>query len=170
MAQQQPQAQQVDIGKLSLEQLNSLKQEHESTIQDLSGKLEAMRTSEARLRESRKALNVLHEEPEGQPMLVPLTQSLYVPGEVIDADEILVDVGTGYYLSKSADGARDLIDRRLDVVTKLSANVVTVLDQKQHNLQTLAMMMQYKMQQIQNRKDQLDRANADGGRDAVAAA
>mmetsp|Transcript_14095 Transcript_14095/g.42642 ORF Transcript_14095/g.42642 Transcript_14095/m.42642 type:complete len:167 (+) Transcript_14095:80-580(+) len=162
MSQQQQGPQQVDIGKLSLEQLNSLKQEHESTIQDLSGKLEAMRNSEARLRESRKALNILHDEPEGQPMLVPLTQSLYVPGEVLEPDKILVDVGTGYYLEKTADGARDLVDRRLDTVTKLAANVVTVLEQKQSNLQTLVMMMQYKMQQIQNRKDQLDSARADG--------
>lgn len=31
-------------------------------------------------------------------MLVPLTASLYVPGTLDDADKVLVDVGTGYFI------------------------------------------------------------------------
>ena len=31
-------------------------------------------------------------------MLVPLTQSLYVPGELADTDHVLVDIGTGYFV------------------------------------------------------------------------
>lgn len=34
----------------------------------------------------------------GAPMMLPLTQSLYVEGELADADKVLVDIGTGYYL------------------------------------------------------------------------
>lgn len=35
-----------------------------------------------------------------QDMLVPLTASLYVPGSLKDAENVLVDVGTGYYVEK----------------------------------------------------------------------
>ena len=31
-------------------------------------------------------------------MLIPLTTSLYVPGEVGDISQVMVDVGTGYYI------------------------------------------------------------------------
>jgi len=31
---------------------------------------------------------------------VPLTSSLYVPGRLIDVENVLVDVGTGYYVQK----------------------------------------------------------------------
>ena len=31
-------------------------------------------------------------------MLVPLTQSLYVPGELASTDTVLVDIGTGYFV------------------------------------------------------------------------
>jgi hypothetical protein len=31
-------------------------------------------------------------------MLVPLTQSLYVPGELASTETVLVDVGTGYFV------------------------------------------------------------------------
>jgi prefoldin alpha subunit len=34
----------------------------------------------------------------GKKMLVPLTASLYVPGSLDDAEKVLVDVGTGYFI------------------------------------------------------------------------
>lgn len=34
----------------------------------------------------------------GQQMMLPLTQSLYVSGEVASTDQVLVDIGTGYYV------------------------------------------------------------------------
>jgi hypothetical protein len=32
--------------------------------------------------------------------LVPLTNSLYVPGKLCDPDHVIVDVGTGYFVRK----------------------------------------------------------------------
>ena len=34
------------------------------------------------------------------PILVPLTNSLYVPGELGDIEKVIVDVGTGYMIEK----------------------------------------------------------------------
>jgi len=36
----------------------------------------------------------------GKPILVPLTTSLYVPGTLADAENVIVDVGTGFYVEK----------------------------------------------------------------------
>ena len=33
-------------------------------------------------------------------ILVPLTNSLYVPGKLSDPDHVIVDIGTGYYVQK----------------------------------------------------------------------
>ena len=33
-------------------------------------------------------------------ILVPLTNSLYVPGKLKDTEHVIVDVGTGYYVKK----------------------------------------------------------------------
>lgn len=35
-----------------------------------------------------------------KPILVPLTTSLYVPGTLADTDNVIVEVGTGYYVEK----------------------------------------------------------------------
>ena len=39
------------------------------------------------------APNRMRTSSAGQEMLVPLTQSLYVPGELADTDHVLVDIG-----------------------------------------------------------------------------
>jgi hypothetical protein len=36
----------------------------------------------------------------GKPILVPLTTSLYVPGTLADKENVIVDVGTGFYIEK----------------------------------------------------------------------
>jgi prefoldin alpha subunit len=38
--------------------------------------------------------------PPGKSVLVPLTSSLYVPGNLADVERVVVDVGTGYYVKK----------------------------------------------------------------------
>lgn len=36
--------------------------------------------------------------PTGQPLLLPLTSSLYVAGTLASTDSVLIDIGTGYYM------------------------------------------------------------------------
>lgn len=33
-------------------------------------------------------------------ILIPLTSSLYVPGRLVDVENVIVDVGTGYFVEK----------------------------------------------------------------------
>lgn len=37
----------------------------------------------------------------GQPLLLPLTSSLYVPGALAETEKVLIDIGTGYYVEVS---------------------------------------------------------------------
>jgi prefoldin alpha subunit len=52
----------------------------------------------------------------GKQILVPLTASLYVPGTLKDADNVIVDVGTGFYVEKVA-GTFDLLTCGMGVLT-----------------------------------------------------
>lgn len=64
-----------------------------------------LKMAEGKFEESKSCLAAFTPEMEGTEILVPLTSSLYVPGKIADASKVLVDVGTGYYVSKSvADG------------------------------------------------------------------
>lgn len=41
-----------------------------------------------------------YSHPTGNTILVPLTTSLYVPGNLSDPEHVIVDVGTGYFVKK----------------------------------------------------------------------
>jgi len=41
-------------------------------------------------------------------VLVPLSSSMYVPGQLSDVENVMVDVGTGYYVKKASISAVNL--------------------------------------------------------------
>jgi len=85
----------INLFALNLEQLNQLKQSIEEELQGLNGAIQQLQVSRNKLTTSKEALDRLATTQEGTPMLVPITSSLYVPGETTQLDTVLVDVGTG---------------------------------------------------------------------------
>ena len=75
--------------------------------------LEALYGAKSRFNSARGTVDELGATPEGGNILVPLNQSLYVPGKVIDPSKVLVELGTGYYCEKSISSAKELIDRKV---------------------------------------------------------
>ena len=94
-------------------------------------------------------------------MLVPLTQSLYVPGELGDPDQLLVELGTGYYIEKTQQGATGLLDRKIGTVSK-NAEDATVVASKQQNYDAIVRTMQVKMAQIQERRSNCSASRTSG--------
>ena len=116
-----------------------------------------MKQAEGRFRQSKDALAAISKDDEGRRMLVPLTQSLYVPGELGDPDQLLVELGTGYYIEKTQHGATELLDRKIGTVSKNAEDINTVVASKQQNYDAIVQMMQVKMAQIQERRSELQR-------------
>lgn len=70
-----------------------------------------------------RMLNLLHfsniiEFILGNEILVPLTGSMYVVGKLVDTNNVLIDIGTGYYAQKKVPDAKDYFDRRVAYVTE----------------------------------------------------
>ena len=70
-------------------------------MQGLQAAMSQLKSSSEKLVNSKLALASLQQAAEGTRMLVPITSSLYVPGETTQLDNVLIDVGTGYYIEKS---------------------------------------------------------------------
>lgn len=155
--------QQVDISSMSFEQLNNYKGQFESEIKQLHARHSGLKQGEGRFRQSKDALAAISKADEGRPMLVPLTQSLYVPGELGDPDQLLVELGTGYYIEKSQAGATELLDRKIAMLVKNADDINTVVATKQQNYDAICQMMQVKMAQIQERRSELQRQQDRGG-------
>lgn len=50
--------------------------------------------------ESGESVEKITPQTKGKTVLVPLTGSMYVPGTIIDTDNVIIDIGTGYYAQK----------------------------------------------------------------------
>ncbi|MFS7929918.1 putative prefoldin alpha [Helianthus anomalus] len=88
----------AELEKMSVEQLKAIKEQSDQEVNLLQDSLNNIRTATTRLDLASTALNDLSLRPPGKKMLVPLTASLYVPGTLDDAQKVLVDVGTGYFI------------------------------------------------------------------------
>jgi prefoldin alpha subunit len=85
----------------------------------------------------------------GTPIMVPITQSLYVRGSLANADSVMVDVGTGYYVEKTVKLAEDYLTRKVKWCQENSGRLeVNILD-KRKNVDAVTTVMQMKMQQQQ---------------------
>uniref|UniRef100_F6QBC1 Prefoldin subunit 5 n=1 Tax=Callithrix jacchus TaxID=9483 RepID=F6QBC1_CALJA len=74
--------------------------------------------------------------------------SMYVPGKLHDVEHVLIDVGTGYYVEKTAEDAKDFFKRKIDVLTKQREKIQPVLQEKHTMKQVVMEMMSQKIQQL----------------------
>mmetsp|Transcript_29462 Transcript_29462/g.92163 ORF Transcript_29462/g.92163 Transcript_29462/m.92163 type:complete len:159 (-) Transcript_29462:120-596(-) len=113
----------ISLHSLSYEQLMQLKNSIEEELQGLQGAHQQLQVSTKKLQISKAALDELTKTSEGTRMLVPITSSLYVPGETSALQSCLVDVGTGYYIEKSVAEAQAFMDRKIELMANQTVGV-----------------------------------------------
>uniref|UniRef100_A0A8B9S140 Prefoldin subunit 5 n=1 Tax=Accipiter nisus TaxID=211598 RepID=A0A8B9S140_9AVES len=123
-------AQTVNVGELPLPQLELLKGQLDQEVEFLSSSIAQLKVVQTKYVEAKDCLNVLNKSNEGKDLLVPLTSSMYVPGKLSDVERVLIDVGTGYYVEKTADDARDFFKRKIDFLTKQMEKIQPALQEK----------------------------------------
>jgi prefoldin alpha subunit len=104
----------VKLADLSIPQLSQLQKQLSSELESLSNSFAALRQAQAKFRDCLSSLSRGLDSKNGQrPILVPLTSSLYVPARLADTEKVIVDVGTGFYVEKSKDDAKDFYERKV---------------------------------------------------------
>lgn len=135
----------VNLVDLSLEQLNNLKTQLETELQQLTASFGGLREAQARFNESKEALKNLNESNLDKQILVPLTASMFVPGTLSDVKEVLVDVGTGYFVEQSVNDAKKFMDRKVEFLQTNTDSLKEVLENKRQMLEGVIFVMQQKM-------------------------
>ena len=114
----------IDLSTLDPRELADLRDNVEADVQNLTQSAVALQRAAGEFGKSGQAIEKLAEQKEGklhessgraqadrvlklttasvaaagQPMLVPVTSSLYVKGMVANPDRVLVDIGTSYFI------------------------------------------------------------------------
>ncbi|XP_017880034.1 prefoldin subunit 5 [Ceratina calcarata] len=113
-----PHLQQVDLTTLNLQQLTVLKQQLDQELGVFQDSLQALKIAQSKYQESGSCLEKINPSMEGNEILVPLTGSMYVAGRLVETNNVLIDIGTGYYAEKNIADAKDYFDRRVAYVTE----------------------------------------------------
>lgn len=155
--------QSINLDTMSLEELNQMKQQEEGRLQALTNRYAQLRAVAARLSASQTAVGELSPASEGKDVMVPLTESVYVPGKIRDPNKFLVEIGTGFYVEKSNKDTTSFLDRKLKLVDANSENIAKAIQFTRQNLESVNMAMQGKMLEIRARQEgQRLKATAEG--------
>lgn len=79
-------------------------------------------------------------------MLVPLTTSMYVPGNLVDVNKVIVDVGTGYFVEKDVPSAKDYFKRKINFVTQQMEKIQRLANEKITMRDAVIEIMEAKLQ------------------------
>ncbi len=132
---------------LSLEQLHTLKSQHEEELGELQKQLDTLSAAKSRFLNAKISLNDISTSENGTFLYVPLSSSLYVPGKILDNNKVIVELGTNYYCEKTVDEAKELIERKITLISQSIETIEGVGLQKKKNLSQIIQIIQYKAAQ-----------------------
>ncbi|KAI8778275.1 prefoldin subunit 5 [Biomphalaria glabrata] len=144
MAAHEPGAKQIDVTTLPIPHLNHLSQQLEQEVEFLSNSISQLKVAQGKFADSDEAVSSL--SAAGSDILVPLTASMYVPGRMGNENDLLIDIGTGYFVSMSKAKAQDFFKRKIDYLTKNIEKVQPVLQDKFRSKQVISEILQAKIQ------------------------
>uniref|UniRef100_A0A2P2KNI1 Putative prefoldin subunit 5 isoform X3 n=1 Tax=Rhizophora mucronata TaxID=61149 RepID=A0A2P2KNI1_RHIMU len=138
----------AEMEKMGVEQLKALKEQADLEVNLLQDSLNNIRTATARLEIASIALHDLSLRAQGQKMLVPLTASLYVPGTLEDADKVLVDIGTGYFVEKTMVEGKDYCERKINLLKSNFDQLIELASKKKNVADEAGVVLQAKLKQL----------------------
>ncbi|KNE59822.1 prefoldin, alpha subunit [Allomyces macrogynus ATCC 38327] len=141
----QPQQQSIDLTTLPLPQLQAVRQQLDEEITHLTSSYTQLKQAQAKFSACIEALGAVTPDHQDRAILVPLTNSLYVPGKLNNTERVIVDVGTGYYVDKKVEDAKAFYKRKVEFLQGNLDTLQQTIIAKQNNMRVLVEVLQYKM-------------------------
>lgn len=87
-----------EFAELGVEEMTKFRQQLASEVSALTNNMMTLQRTAGRFAAAGQTVEHLTEQKEGVQMLLPLTESLYVPGRLKRVDSVILEIGTGYYI------------------------------------------------------------------------
>ncbi|XP_046367796.1 prefoldin subunit 5-like [Haliotis rufescens] len=136
----------VDLTTLPIQQLNQLSQQLDQEVEFFTNSMNQLKLAQGKFVESQECLNKATPDNLNKDILVPLTSSMYVPGELSDVQNVLVDIGTGYYVEMTIDQGKDYFKRKVEFLTKQIEKIQPIMQEKYRMKQAVLEVIQLKVQ------------------------
>ncbi|KAG6919702.1 hypothetical protein DXG01_002648 [Tephrocybe rancida] len=138
-------SQTISVSDLDVTQLADVRKQLEDELNHLTNSFAQLKQAQAKFKNCIENVREVNPQNADKTILVPLTNSLYVPGKLSDPDRVIVDVGTGYYIEKTRPQA---LKHYSDKVEYIRTNLETLEDtitRKRDNMGYLTDILQQKL-------------------------
>jgi prefoldin alpha subunit len=134
----------INLMMLSPPQLQQLRQQVEQELQFYQEAIVSLKDIQVKMTDAANCIRQLN--PEKKDLLVPVTGSMFVRGEVEDCQNVLIDIGTGYYVEKSLEDALDYFKRKVEFLSTQIEKVQQVGREKSNVRAAIIEVLEGKMQ------------------------
>lgn len=148
----------VDITKVTPQQLVQLSKSIEQEVEVLTQSYSQLVSATNKFHDSRLVLNYLKERAGGREIMVPLTSSLYVPGIMEDNNKVMLEVGAGYFIEENIDKAREYCERKSKSLQDNGQKVGEIIQVKKVQLGKIETEYQKRVQAAQSQMAQPQKA------------
>ncbi|OJD18296.1 prefoldin, alpha subunit [Emergomyces pasteurianus Ep9510] len=135
----------IDLATLSAPQLRALQSRLSSELEHLTSSHAKLRNAQSKFRDCIRSINDDDKAGKSDEILVPLTNSLYVKGTLADRKNVIVDVGTGFYVEKTTSKAIAFYKTKVDELGANLRELEKVVQAKSQNLRVLEDVLRQKL-------------------------
>lgn len=142
----QTQGQQViNIADLDISQLGEIRKQLEEELNHLTSGFAKLKQAQSKFKVCVQNVQEVKPDNAGKTVLVPLTNSLYVPGKLVDTDHVIVDVGTGYFVKKTRPQAQKYYKEKIDYLQTNLEGLEETIGRKRENMSMIVNVIQQKV-------------------------
>jgi len=138
--------QQIKVTDLDVPQLADVRRQLDEELTHISNSFSQLRQAQAKFRSCMDNVAEVKPSDKDTTILVPLTNSLYVPGKLSDPEKVIVDVGTGYYVKKTRAQATKHYRSKVDYLQSNLETLQETILKKQEDLTFITNVLQSKIQ------------------------
>ncbi|KAL6778547.1 PFD5 [Auxenochlorella protothecoides x Auxenochlorella symbiontica] len=124
----------AEVGKQLEGEINGFIQ-NALTLQQTAGKFAA----------AGQSVEYLQGQQKGQPLLLPLTESLYVSGTLESVESVLLEIGTGYFVERDLEGGIDYCRRKVLLVRDKTEQLSQLIKSRQTALAQVNALLEQKV-------------------------
>ncbi|GAA5917940.1 hypothetical protein JCM6882_004133 [Rhodosporidiobolus microsporus] len=139
----------VSLEDLSLEQISQVRTQLEQELKHLTQAFGDLKQAQSKFMACMESIDSIKPANKDKKVLIPLTSSLYVPGRIKDTENVLVDIGTGYFVEKPTKAAKTLYNTKILALKSNLATLQAQIEKKQDNFTACSEMMRVKLAQQQ---------------------
>lgn len=143
----------IDLSQLAPQQLAEIRKSTEQEIQHFTQSLQALQTAQLKLQDCINTIDSM-EQSTTEDLLVPMTSLLYLPGKVKQKDQYLVDIGTGYFVEKTAKDAQVVYQKKLTKLDEDSKKLKDILILKNDAINNINMILRKKVAEMEQQQQQ----------------